>query len=207
MSEINLYWSVVNRVPEKLNLPFLSARTGRSSGIDKMVLASVPVLEAMGNAKTGRNDNSSRFGKLIKIQFDEDYYIIGSTMEHYLLEKSRLIFQAPGERNFHIFYQLTNGMSQEEKDKYSLREDSYYNYINKSGCMTVNGLDESKELKEFREALALFDITGDLEHQMFCILASVLHIGNITFKDEGEGCVLENSDAEKELEITANLLG
>merc|ERR1712063_150300 len=191
----------------KLILQFLSARTGRSSGIDKMVLASVPVLEAMGNAKTGRNDNSSRFGKLIKIQFNEDYYIIGSEMEHYLLEKSRLIFQAPGERNFHIFYQMTNGMTAEDKAKYSLREDTYYNYINKSGCMTVDDLDESKELHEFREALALFDISGDLEHQMFCILAAVLHIGNITFKAEGEGSALDSDDAKKELEITAELLG
>merc|ERR1712063_103511 len=147
------------------------------------------------------------FGKLIKIQFNEDYYIIGSTVEHYLLEKSRLIFQAPGERNFHIFYQMTNGMSKELKEKYSLREDSYYNYINKSGCMTVDGLDESKELHEFREALALFDITGDLEHQMFCILAAVLHIGNITFKAEGEGCALESEEAKNELNITADLLG
>ena len=73
--------------------------------------------------------------------------------------------------------------------------------------MTVNGLDESKELKEFREALSLFDITDDLEHQMFRILASVLHIGNITFKDEGEGSVLDSADSKKELEITAELLG
>ena len=73
--------------------------------------------------------------------------------------------------------------------------------------MTVNGLDESKELKEFREALALFDINDELENQMFRVLASVLHIGNITFKDDGEGCVLDGPDAEHELKVTAELLG
>jgi len=191
----------------KLILQFLSARTGRASNIEKMVLASVPVLEAMGNAKTGRNDNSSRFGKLIKIQFNEDYYICGSTMSTYLLEKSRLIFQAPGERNFHIFYQMTRGMKEEEKKKYFIKNAEHYNYINKSGCYDVAGVAEEDALQEFREALALFDINEELESQMFRILAAVLHLGNICFKGEGEGSVLDGPGSEEELKITAELLG
>jgi len=191
----------------KLILQFLSARTGRASGIEKMVLASVPVLEAMGNAETGRNDNSSRFGKLIKIQFNEEYYICGSTLSSYLLEKSRLIFQSPGERNFHIFYQMTRGMDDATKAKYSLREAEYYNYINKSGCYEVKGVNEAEALHEFREALSLFDINAELEDQMFRVLAAVLHCGNITFKAAGEGCEIENAQAQKQLEITADLLG
>jgi myosin heavy subunit len=71
-------------------------------------------------------------------------------METYLLEKSRLIFQAQGERNFHVFYQMTIGMNAEEKARYFLREPEYYNYINKSGCFRVDGVDESESLLEFR---------------------------------------------------------
>ena len=190
----------------KLILQFLSARTARASPVEKMVLASVPVLEAMGNAKTGRNDNSSRFGKLIKIQFDTDRYICGSIMEHYLLEKSRLCFQAPGERNFHIFYQMTLGFSAEEKAKYFLKEANYYNYINKSGCLTVDGVDESESLQEFRDALKLFDISPELEDKMFRILASVLHLGNVNFKGDDKAD-WANADSEQQAKNIANLLG
>mmetsp|Transcript_23950 Transcript_23950/g.40168 ORF Transcript_23950/g.40168 Transcript_23950/m.40168 type:complete len:863 (-) Transcript_23950:420-3008(-) len=190
----------------KLILQFLSARTARASPVEKMVLASVPVLEAMGNAKTGRNDNSSRFGKLIKIQFDTDRYICGSIMEHYLLEKSRLCFQAPGERNFHIFYQMTLGFNAEEKAKYFLKEANYYNFINKSGCLTVDGVDESESLQEFRDALKLFDISPELEDKMFRILASVLHLGNVNFKGDDKAD-WANADSEQQAKNIANLLG
>jgi len=189
-------------------LQFLSARTSRESPVEKMVLASVPVLEAMGNAKTGRNDNSSRFGKLIKIQFDDNRYICGSLMETYLLEKSRLIYQSQGERNFHVFYQMAIGMNAEEKARYFLREPEYYNYINKSGCFRVDGVDESESLLEFREALKLFDISPELEDKMFKILASVLHLGNIGFKGKGdEKATFDGPDSIREVDHIANLLG
>lgn len=74
--------------------------------VEKKVLASSPIMEAIGNAKTTRNDNSSRFGKYIEIQFNKQFHIIGASMRTYLLEKSRVVFQAPEERNYHIFYQL-----------------------------------------------------------------------------------------------------
>jgi myosin heavy subunit len=87
---------------------------------------------------------------LIKIQFNEEYYICGSDLSSYLLEKSRLIFQSPGERNFHIFYQMTRGMDEQTKAKYYLQNAEYYNYINKSGCYEVRGVNEAEALHEFR---------------------------------------------------------
>jgi myosin heavy subunit len=110
---------------------------------------------------------------LIKIQFNEDYLICGSTLSSYLLEKSRLIFQAPGERNFHIFYQMTRGMSPELKQKYSLREAEYYNYINKSGCYDVRGVNEAEALHEFRVGIFF---------QNFCILKHKIYLSFYVFR-------------------------
>ena len=94
-----------------------------------MVIASVPVLEALGNAKTLRNDNSSRFGKFIEVQFDTDYCITGSKTIPYLLEKSRITNHQMGERDFHIFYQLTEGMSKERQKKFKLGPATMFKYL------------------------------------------------------------------------------
>ena len=179
----------------KLILQFLSARTDRTSPIETMVLESIPVLEALGNAKTSRNDNSSRFGKFIEIQFDEDHYIIGSRIIPYLLEKSRIISPHEGERNYHIFYEMTQGMSPEEKEKYHLTKALDYRYLNCTTAVAIKGLDETEELTAYKRALRLFEVSEEVEEDLFRILASVLHLGNTTYKGQGEGSQLENPKA------------
>lgn len=137
----------------KFVLNYLSIRTGRQSKIEAKLLATVPVLEAMGNAKTIRNNNSSRFGKYILIQFDDTGFICGSKINHYLLEKFRLVFQSKNERAFHIFYMLTEGMDANEQEKYCLKKANHYRYLNQSKCISVEDMDDVKEFKELKVLL------------------------------------------------------
>lgn len=190
----------------KLILQFLSARTDRESNVETMVLESVPVLEAFGNAKTGRNDNSSRFGKFIEIQFDTDRYICGSKITPYLLEKSRIIWQAKGERNYHIFYQLTEGAPDDIKGPCKLGKASEYRYINTSGCYSIKGLDESEELKALSKAMRLFDIGDEIQLNMYKIVAACLHLGNVDFKADGENSILANDKSKTFLENACSIL-
>src|SRR3989338_1573775 len=130
----------------KLILRYLTRRTKKSStetsqGVEKKILESVPILEALGNAKTLRNDNSSRFGKYIEIQFNKNKQIVGSKIIPYLLEKSRVVSQLPGERNFHIFYQITEGATEEMREKYHFGRALDYNYLNKSGVIALSWAD------------------------------------------------------------------
>eukprot|EP01094_Clydonella_sp_ATCC50884_P021088 TRINITY_DN454_c0_g1_i1.p1 TRINITY_DN454_c0_g1~~TRINITY_DN454_c0_g1_i1.p1 ORF type:complete len:1235 (+),score=638.84 TRINITY_DN454_c0_g1_i1:22-3726(+) len=191
----------------KLILQFLSARTDRQSNIETMVLESVPVLEAFGNAKTGRNDNSSRFGKFIEIQFDNEYFITGSKILPYLLEKSRLISQNPGERNYHIFYQLTQGLDDDERAKYGLKKAMDYVILNQTGCITIDGVDEKEEMAQLKSALRLFEISDEVQENMFKIVASVLHLCNIEYKEEGEGSVPKDAASQECVNGAAAVLG
>lgn len=131
-------------------LQFFAEAAGSSSkstdasgpGIEQKLLAANPILEAFGNAKTVRNNNSSRFGKWMEVHFDGRFHICGSAIINYLLEKSRVIFQASEERNFHIFYQLCIGCQADPalREKYQLGPASMYHYINQSGCFDVRAL-------------------------------------------------------------------
>merc|ERR1712110_913325 len=109
--------------------------------LEQQLLKANPILEAFGNAKTVKNDNSSRFGKFIRINFDASGYIAGANIETYLLEKARVIRQAEDERTFHIFYQLLMGASSEEKKKYILEEPKNYTFLT-SGFVTVQNQDD-----------------------------------------------------------------
>lgn len=116
---------------------------GSSTGLQNKILQASPILEAWGNAKTLRNNNSSRFGKFIEIWFGDNYEIAGSSNTTYLLEKSRVVFQEAGERNYHIFYQLLFGASEELMKTIMLTDMASnatdVNYINQSGCIQIEG--------------------------------------------------------------------
>uniref|UniRef100_A0A670ZDY7 Myosin VIIA n=1 Tax=Pseudonaja textilis TaxID=8673 RepID=A0A670ZDY7_PSETE len=158
----------------KLILQFLAAISGQHSWIEQQVLEANPILEAFGNAKTIRNDNSSRFGKYIDIHFNKRGAIEGAKIEQYLLEKSRVCRQARDERNYHIFYCMLKGMSLEQKKVLGLRKAMDYNYLSMGNCITCDGRDDSKEYSNIRAAMKVLMFT-DTENWEICKLLEFYH--------------------------------
>uniref|UniRef100_A0A673KVI9 Unconventional myosin-Vb-like n=1 Tax=Sinocyclocheilus rhinocerous TaxID=307959 RepID=A0A673KVI9_9TELE len=154
--------------------------SANDTSVEEKVLASSPIMEAIGNAKTTRNDNSSRFGKYIQIGFDRRYYIIGANMRTYLLEKSRVVFQAEDERNYHIFYQLCASCSLSEFKDLSLSkcaEDFTYTSLGEN--IFIDGVNDAEDLVKTREALTMLGVKEIHQMSIFKIIASILHLGNV----------------------------
>uniref|UniRef100_A0A8B9I1W9 Myosin VIIBb n=1 Tax=Astyanax mexicanus TaxID=7994 RepID=A0A8B9I1W9_ASTMX len=170
----------------KLILQFLAAVSGQHSWIEQQILQANPVLEAFGNAKTTRNDNSSRFGKYVEIFFNKDGIIEGAHIEQYLLEKSRVCHQAPMERNYHIFYCLLSGMAKEQKNILALGDATQFNYLTEGDCITCDGQDDADEFGRIRTALKVLTFTDRESWEIFCLLAAILHLGNISFEANRE---------------------
>ncbi|XP_062079405.1 myosin-6-like isoform X2 [Humulus lupulus] len=169
----------------KLLMRYLAYMGGRaavegSRTVEQQVLESNPVLEAFGNAKTVRNNNSSRFGKFVEIQFDENGRISGAAIRTYLLERSRVCQLSDPERNYHCFYMLC-AAPPEEIQKYKLGHPRTFHYLNQSNCYELDGLDESKEYIATRKAMDVVGITSDKQDAIFRVVAAVLHLGNIEF--------------------------
>lgn len=139
-------------------------------------------MEAFGNAKTVRNDNSSRFGKYINIYFSSKGAIEGGNIDQYLLEKSRIVFQNKGERNYHIFYSLVTGLSSEEKKKLELGRPEDYNYLNSGSMLTCDGRNDSLEFADIRSAFKVLNFPDKDVWGLFSLLAAILHLGNLKFK-------------------------
>ncbi|KAH3679646.1 hypothetical protein WICMUC_000786 [Wickerhamomyces mucosus] len=152
------------------------------SETEQQILATNPIMEAFGNAKTIRNDNSSRFGKYLEILFDNKTTIIGARIRTYLLERSRLVFQPNNERNYHIFYQFLNGLTFEEKSQFHLTKIDDYHYLNQGGNYKIEGIDDNLEYQNTKDALNLIGIDNEKQLKIFKILAALLHIGNIEIK-------------------------
>ncbi|XP_060195704.1 myosin-1 [Lycium barbarum] len=164
----------------KIAMQYLAA-LGGGSGIEDEILKTNPILEAFGNAKTLRNDNSSRFGKLIEIHFSETGKISGANIQTFLLEKSRVVQCSEGERSYHIFYQLCAGAPGALKEKLNLKDVSEYNYLRQSNCRSISGVDDAEEFRIVMEALDVVHISKEDQESVFSMLAAVLWLGNISF--------------------------
>uniref|UniRef100_A0AAR2M1M4 Myosin IB n=1 Tax=Pygocentrus nattereri TaxID=42514 RepID=A0AAR2M1M4_PYGNA len=184
-----LLTSLLYCVPEasKLVMSYVAAVCGKGQEVNKVkeqLLQSNPVLEAFGNAKTVRNDNSSRFGKYMDIEFDFKGDPLGGVISNYLLEKSRVVKQPRGERNFHVFYQLLSGASEDTLKKLKLDRDfSKYNYLSLDSA-TVNGLDDAANFRTVRNAMQIVGFMEDEVQSVLELVAAVLKLGNIEFKPE-----------------------
>nr|CAB3264159.1 unconventional myosin-VI [Phallusia mammillata] len=218
----------------KFVLRYLADTYGSGEDIDKRIVQANPILEAFGNAKTMRNNNSSRFGKFIEIHFLKGK-VVGGFISHYLLEKSRIVTQSARERNYHIFYRLCCGAPDDIKTKLHLMNPDSFRYL-KNGCtqyfLTKDDLQKVKPdrlSEQQKKKGALNDILlndykdfsrisnsmkemgisdGDIM-EIFQVVAGVLHLGNITFEDAGGssgGCMVSDSSRES-VKITAELLG
>ncbi|XP_034435632.1 unconventional myosin-Va isoform X7 [Hippoglossus hippoglossus] len=172
-------------VSAKYAMRYFATVSGSASeaNVEEKVLASNPIMEAIGNAKTTRNDNSSRFGKYIEIGFDNRYRIIGANMRTYLLEKSRVVFQADEERNYHVFYQLCASSHLPEFKNLRLSSANNFLYTRQGRSPVIDGVDDTKELCTTRNAFTLLGINESYQMGLFQVLAAILHLGNVEIKD------------------------
>lgn len=173
--------------------------------LEAQLLQANPILEAFGNAKTVKNDNSSRFGKFIRINFDNSGYIAGANIETYLLEKSRTIRQTQDERTFHIFYQLLAGTTQQQKRDFILEDPKHYIFLTQ-GKITVAGFDEVAEFQATVKAMQIMGINNEDIQSIFKTVSAVLMFGNMQFKQErsnDQATLPDNTVAQQ----VAHLLG
>ncbi|XP_069838875.1 unconventional myosin-Vc isoform X2 [Dendropsophus ebraccatus] len=181
------------------------SKSSSKANVEDRVLASNPITEAIGNAKTTRNDNSSRFGKYTEISFDRRYQIIGANLRTYLLEKSRVVFQSENERNYHIFYQLCASASQPEFKDLHLMNAENFTYTNMGGCIVIDGVNDRKDMIDTQKTFKLLGFNVDFQMDVFKVLAAILHLGNVEFKrvSDDKSSVTKN---DKHLQIFCQLL-
>uniref|UniRef100_F1KUD1 Myosin-VI n=1 Tax=Ascaris suum TaxID=6253 RepID=F1KUD1_ASCSU len=218
---------------QKYILKYLCESWGSTAGpVQQRILETNPILEAFGNAKTLRNNNSSRFGKFVEIHFGSKYMVAGGFVSHYLLEKSRICQQQPGERNYHIFYQLIAGADAELAKKFVLKDADSFNYL--KGCAQFftssstapkipkerrsskktdlhDGLvDDYADFQKLCGALSSIGLNAKDLNSIFQIIAALLHLGNVHFVDNVDdrkgGCMVD-AKSEESLRLAASLLG
>ncbi|XP_068189871.1 unconventional myosin-IXAa isoform X3 [Antennarius striatus] len=174
------------------------SQKGFASGVEQIILGAGPVLEAFGNAKTAHNNNSSRFGKFIQVNYQESGTVRGAYVEKYLLEKSRLVYQEHNERNYHVFYYLLAGASEEERKTFHLKEPEEYHYLSQMksshqlhwdsysdsepDCFTVEGEDLKHDFERLQLAMEMVGFLPSTRKQIFSLLSAILHLGNIRYK-------------------------
>ncbi|KAK5921508.1 hypothetical protein CgunFtcFv8_018866 [Champsocephalus gunnari] len=162
--------------------------------VKDIILQSNPLLEAFGNAKTVRNNNSSRFGKYFEIQFSRGGAPDGGKISNFLLEKTRVVSQNPGERSFHIYYQLLGGATSEQRENLGVTTPDYYYYLNQSGTYTVEDINDKKEFTDTMEAMSVVGLSPEDQDSVLQLVAAILHLGNISFREENNYAVVESQD-------------
>ncbi|XP_045083107.1 unconventional myosin-IXAb isoform X6 [Coregonus clupeaformis] len=176
------------------------SQKGFASGVEQIILGAGPVLEAFGNAKTAHNNNSSRFGKFIQVNYEESGTVRGAYVEKYLLEKSRLVYQEHNERNYHVFYYMLAGASEGERKAFHLLKPEEYHYLNQmtkksprlhwenyyeselQDCFTVEGEDLKHDFERLQLAMEMVGFLPATRKQIFSLLSAILHLGNIRYK-------------------------
>ncbi|XP_052164075.1 myosin-17-like isoform X6 [Oryza glaberrima] len=189
-------------------LAYLGGRSGTGGRtVEQQVLESNPVLEAFGNAKTVRNNNSSRFGKFVEIQFDKSGKISGAAIRTYLLERSRVCQINSPERNYHCFYFLCAAPPEDIK-RYKLGDPSSFHYLNQSSCIRVDGINDAEEYLVTRNAMDTVGIIEQEQEAIFRVVAAVLHLGNINFAkgSEVDSSVIKDDKSRFHLNTAAELL-
>ncbi|XP_009624015.1 myosin-6 isoform X2 [Nicotiana tomentosiformis] len=194
----------------KMLMQYLAYMGGRAAAegrsVEQQVLESNPVLEAFGNAKTVRNNNSSRFGKFVELQFDKRGRISGAAIKTYLLERSRVCQVSDPERNYHCFYLLCAAPPQ-DVEKYKVGNPRTFHYLNQSNFFELAGVDESEEYLATRRAMDIVGISHDEQDAIFRVVAAILHLGNVEFAKGTETDASEPKDDKSRfhLKIAAEL--
>ncbi|XP_054991733.1 unconventional myosin-XV [Sorex araneus] len=191
----------------KLILRYLAAMNQKRGIMQQIkILEATPLLESFGNAKTVRNDNSSRFGKFMEI-FLEGGVISGAITSQYLLEKSRIVFQAKNERNYHIFYELLAGLPAQLRQAFSLQEAETYYYLNQGGNCEISGKSDADDFRRLLAAMEVLGFSGEDQDSIFRILASILHLGNVYFEKYETGAQeVASVVSAREIQAVAELL-
>ncbi|CAM5126538.1 unnamed protein product [Natator depressus] len=163
------------------------SQKGYASGVERTILGAGPVLEAFGNAKTAHNNNSSRFGKFIQVNYLENGIVRGAVVEKYLLEKSRLVSQEKDERNYHVFYYLLLGVSEEERKEFHLKQPEDYFYLNQHNLKIEDGEDLRHDFERLKQAMEMVGFLPATKKQIFSVLSAILYLGNVTYKKRATG--------------------
>ncbi|VDP09914.1 unnamed protein product [Soboliphyme baturini] len=162
--------------------------------IKDIIIESNPLLEAFGNAKTVRNNNSSRFGKYVEIFFNRSSEPVGGQISNFLLEKSRVVAQNADERNFHIFYQICAGIDSEKRRYLGITDPGYYYYLNQSDVSEVTNIDDAEDFKCTMKAMAVVGLSEQVRMEILKLVAAVLHIGNISFVEKDNYADVANAE-------------
>ncbi|KAK7163375.1 hypothetical protein R3I93_007433 [Phoxinus phoxinus] len=164
------------------------SQKGYTSGVERTILGAGPVLEAFGNAKTAYNNNSSRFGKFIQVNYLESGIVRGAVVEKYLLEKCRLVSRGKTERNYHVFYYLLIGASEEERDEFKLLRPEDYHYLEQEIPILEDQAEMKHEFRRLHQAMEMVGFLPPTKKQIFSVLSAILYLGNVTYepKDVGE---------------------
>ncbi|XP_061682325.1 si:zfos-588f8.1 isoform X2 [Syngnathoides biaculeatus] len=163
------------------------SQKGYASGVERTILGAGPVLEAFGNAKTAHNNNSSRFGKFIQVNYLETGVVRGAVVEKYLLEKSRLVSREKNERNYHVFYYLLLGASEEERKEFKLLPPEDYFYLKQQNFKIEDEEDLHHDFERLQQAMEMVGFLPATKKQIFSVLSAILYLGNVTYQKKSTG--------------------